>query len=224
MENDRKISVIAGTLLLVTTLAGMVSVSFTGPTGTPDFLSRLSVNGPSIKLGALFEVVMAFAGAGISISLYPVLRKYREGLALGAVCFRLMEAAIWIIDVIALMLLVTLSQEFVKAGSPPASHHQTLGALLQSVRYWSDIWAYTAFILGALMYYIVFFQFRLLPRWLSLWGLVGAPLWLLGVLLVLFNVTEFYSTVQVLLFLPIGLQEMVLAVWLIVKGWRAANG
>jgi hypothetical protein len=76
------------------------------------------------------------------------------------------------------------------------------------------------FSIGALMYYIVFYQFRLVPRWLSVWGLVGITLTIISALLVMFQLVPPFGTIQILLNLPILPQEMVLAVWLIAKGIR----
>ncbi len=223
MNTNRKIAITAGGLLMTATVAGILSVVFTGPIpGTPDYLSRISVNENRVIIGALFEVIMAFAGAGIPISMYSLLKKYNENLALGSVGFRIIEAVIWIVDVIGLLLLLRLSQEFINAGAPSSSFFQTSGALLLAVRYWADILAYLAFILGALLYYYIFFQTKLVPRWLSGWGLVGVPLWLSGTLLSMFGIISLYSTTQVVLFLPIAVQEMVLAIWLIVKGFNSS--
>jgi len=72
------------------------------------------------------------------------------------------------------------------------------------------------------MYYYIFFQARLIPRWLSGWGIAGAVFGLAAGLLVLFRVTGFMSPLQVVLNLPIGVNEMVLAVWLIVRGFTSS--
>jgi hypothetical protein len=77
-----------------------------------------------------------------------------------------------------------------------------------------------AFYIGGTLYYLVFYRSRLIPRWLSVWGLVGTTLGALGALLVLFRVVDTLSGVQVALNVPIGVQEIVLAVWLIWKGFR----
>jgi len=77
-----------------------------------------------------------------------------------------------------------------------------------------------AFGLGALMYYYIFYQTRLVPRWLSGWGLIGIILIIVISMLVMFRVIAPMSTTQIVLAVPIGLQEMVLAVWLIVKGFN----
>jgi hypothetical protein len=80
--------------------------------------------------------------------------------------------------------------------------------------------AVLAFCLGALMYYIIFYQTKLVPRWLSGWGLVGVALLAIAALLVMFGVIAPLSTSQVVLALPIAVQEMALAVWLIFKGFN----
>ena len=223
MNINRKIAITAGGLLVTATVAGILSVVFTGPIpGSPDYLIKISANENRVIMGALCELIMAFAGAGIPISMYSLLKKYNENLAIGSVGFRIIEAVIWIVDIIGLLLLLKLSQEFIKDAAPSSSFFQTLGALLLAVRYWADILAYLAFILGALFYYYIFFQTKLVPRWLSGWGLVGVPLWLSGTLFSMFGTISLYSTTQVILFLPIAVQEMVLAIWLIVKGFNAS--
>ena len=168
-----------------------------------------------------YSEIAAVASASIAISLYPVLKKHNQSLALGAVGFRLIEAVMYIVGVIGIILLLTLSQEFVKAGAPASSYFQTLGAVLLSGYHWvSNVGALLAFCLGALMYYIIFYQTRLVPRWLSGWGLVAIILTMVSGLLVMFSLIGPMSTGQVVLNLPIAVQEMVLAVWLIVKGFN----
>ena len=167
--------------------------------------------------------IAAAASAGIAISLYPILKKYNEGLALGAVGFRLIEGVLDIVALIGLLLLLTLSQEFVKAGAPNSSYFQTLGVLLLAGYHLvGNVGSLLAFCLGALMYYYIFYQTKLVPRWLSVWGLVGATLLVVAATLVMFNLIGPLSTVQVVLALPLAVQEMVLAVWLIVKGFNSS--
>ncbi len=221
MNSNRKIAIIAGVLFIIGTAAGTVSLAFTGPIlGTPDYLIKISSNENQVIIGALLVLIMAFACAGIAISLYPVLRKHNEGLALGSVCFRLMEGALDIVGVISLLLLLTLSREFVKGGTPDTSYFQTIGALLLAGREWVSLTMLLAWCIGALMYYSLFYQTKLIPRWLSGWGLIGITLTIISTMLVMFRLISNMSAVQVLLSFPIALQEMVLAVWLIVKGFN----
>ena len=157
---------------------------------------------------------------GIAIALYPVLRKHNEGLALGSVGFRLIEGALYIGIVVCLLLLVTLSQESANAGAVASSAYEVPAALLMAARDSLGEVAVLAFGLGALMYYWVFYQSRLVPRWLSAWGLVAIALVMVSGLLVMLGLTAPMSTTQIVLALPIFLQEMVLAVWLIAKGFN----
>jgi hypothetical protein len=222
MNSNRKIARIAGVLFITATVASILgNVGFLNPIlNNPDYLIKIFANENRVILGALFLLIAAFASAGIAISLYPILRRYNEGLALGSVGFRIIEGVFYIIGAISVLLLLTLSQEFVKAGAPVSSYFQTSGVLLLAVSNWANLTGILAFYLGALMYYSIFYQSKLIPRWLAGWGFVGATLGLVASMLVLFGLIGQLSTIQVVLNLPIGVQEMVLAVWLIVKGFN----
>jgi hypothetical protein len=198
-------------------------VPFIEPINTPNYLVSVSANGNQVTIGALLALVAAFASASIAISLYPVLRKPHESLALGAVGFRLVEGVFYIAGMMCLLTLLTLSREFVKAGAPASSYFQTLGAVLLAGYHWvGNVGSLLAFGLGALMYYYIFFRTRLVPRWLSGWGLVGAALIMVAGALVLFGLIGPLSAPQVVLALPIAVQEMVFAVWLIAKGFDSS--
>jgi hypothetical protein len=221
MNSNRKIARIAGVLFIIGTVASLLSTGYIGSTlDAPDYLIRISANSNQVMIGVLFAFIAAVASASIAISLYPVLKKYNEGLALGAVGFRLIEAVFYIISIIGLLSLLMLSQEFVKAGAPGTSSFQILGALTQAIRDWANyVFGVSAFSLGALMYYYVLYQSQLIPRWLAGWGFIGAALSLAAALFVMFGEKPL-STLMILLILPIAVQEMVLAVWLIVKGFN----
>ena len=154
-------------------------------------------------------------------ALYPVLRQYHPHLAFGFASFRVIAGGFIILGVVFLLLILTLSQEFVRAGAPEAAYFQTLGVLLQAGR---DLVNHIAMILAVslsgLMYYAMLYQTRLVPRWLSGWGLVGTTLTIFATLLVMFRLIGIITTSYLVLNFPMALQEMVLAVWLIVKGFR----
>ncbi len=218
MNTYRKNATIVGVLFILG-FAGIPSAVFTGPIlGTPDYLIKISANENQVIIGALFGLIMAVACANIAIWLYPVLKKHNEALALGSVGFRIIEAALFFVAAIGLLSLLTLSQEYVKAGAPDASHLQTLGTLLLAARDSASNLGFMAFTLGALMYYYIFYQSKLIPRWLSGWGFIAAALSLSQALLVMFG-EEPFSTISFLLNIPILVNEIVLAVWLIVKGF-----
>ncbi len=224
MNTNRKTARIVGALFITATVAGILSVAFAKAfLDSPDYLIGISANQNQVLIGALFLFIMAAASAGIAISLYPILRKHNEGLALGSVGFRIIEAVFDIVGVIGLLSLLTLSQEFVRAGSPDPSYFQTLGVLIRAGYDWvNNVAVLVTWCIGALMYYYVFYQSRLVPRWLSGWGLVGCTLTIIASMLVMFRLISPMGTIQGVSNLPIALQEMVLAVWLIFKGFNSS--
>lgn len=225
MNTERKIAIVAGALLIIATVASLVGNGLTGSIlSASDFLTRISANGNPIIASALLTFIAAAASAGIAISLYPVLRKHHEGLALGAVGFRLIEAVFYMVGAICMLSLLTLSQEYGTAGEQGVAYFQTLSHLLRTINDLAGfVFGVLAFCVGALMYYGIFFQTRLIPRWLSVWGLVAIVALLAAALLTVFD-GEPYSVSGnlIVLALPIALQEMVLAIWLIVKGFNAS--
>jgi len=223
MSIHRKNAIIAGVLWIAATVVpilGMVFIQYIQYIDTPDYLVTVAANANQVKTGALIELVYAFASASIAIWLYPTLKKHYEALALGSVVFRLIEGILGIVSVIGLLSLLTLSQEFVKAGAPDVSHFQTVGTSIFAIRDWAGTLSGAAFILGALMYYYTFYRSKLIPRWLSVWGLIGVPFWTASILLRMFGVIESLSMSAILFDLLIMVNEMVLAVWLIVKGFN----
>jgi hypothetical protein len=115
---------------------------------------------------------------------------------------------------------LTLSQEFVIAGTPDASYFQTLATLLLAVgELAGGVFATIVFSLSALILNYILYRSKLIPRWLSGWGLIGATLYLGSGFLPLFG-HDPRSTIYIIMEAPTFLQEMVLAVWLIVKGFN----
>src|SRR5579859_4499248 len=221
MNSYRKIASIAGVLFILGTVTALVGDGLTESTlSAPDYLTRMSAHGTQIMIGALFTLISAVVSGSIAISLYPVLKKYNEGLALGAVGFRLIEPVFYIVGVMSILALLLISQEFVKAGSPAASSFQLLGTLALAIHTWAYyVFGVVAYSLGALMYYVVFYQSRLIPRWLAGWGCIGEALALAAAVFMMFGLTP-NSPLMVALILPIAVQEIVLAGWLIVKGFN----
>ena len=217
---NRTNAAIVGVLFIIGTVSGVLMFPALGNTlNAPDHLTAISTNEGRMIIATLLKFIMGVACAGIGLALYPILRKYNEGLAIGSVGFRTIEGMVDIVGALGLVALLALSQEFVKAGAPESSYFQTADVLINTGTGWLTNWAMLlTWCIGALMYYSIFYQYRLVPRWLTVWGLVGIPLVTIGALLVLFHLIPGFGTVQMVLSLPIFLQEMVLAVWLIAKG------
>jgi hypothetical protein len=171
-----------------------------------------------VVLTALIEFVWAAAGMGIAIGLYPVLIRFNPALALGSVAGRVVENVFVLVGALSLLVLLTVSQQ--AAGSAAPSSFQAIGDALVAVQDWvHGFVALIPFGIGTLMYYYVLYRSRLVPRWLSGWGLAGAALGLVATVYAGFTQDFDLATVATMLSAPIGLQEMVLAVWLIAKGF-----
>jgi len=223
MNSSRKTAIAVGVLFLVATIAGVSQFPFLKSINAPDYLSSIAAHQNHIVTAVLLDLIMIGAVLAIPVVLFPILEKHSERIARGYVVARIFEATPLVIGVFSMMALLTLSQDFVAAGATDAVHYQTLGVLLLETCDWTlliggqVILSLTALILNYSMY-----RTKLIPRLLSGWGLVGVPLMLASGVIVMFGVVGPSSTPQVLLMLPLALQEMVFAVWLIVKGFNQA--
>lgn len=219
MNAHRKTAIVVGALFIIGTAAGMISAVLTGPfVGASDYLSKVSANSGQVMAGAFFILIMGLSLAMIPAVLFPILKKQNEVLAIGYVVFRgALETLITIASAVCFFVLIILSQKYVGAGAPGASYFQTLGALLLGGHASLTAILSIVFPLGALMFYYVLYQAKLIPRWISGWGFIAAILYLLG------GLYDLFSSELVILLLPMLVQEMVMAVWLIVKGFNPST-
>jgi hypothetical protein len=218
MNSTRKNAVITGVIFIIATVATIVAAAVTPDLTGTDYLIRFSTHTNQVAAGALVYLVSAFACAGIVIAMYPVIKGSNPGLVLGSVVFRALEAVFYMVEVVILLSLLTLGQQFTTAGAADRTLLQAIGNSLVSVHEHAALVAVFAFCLGAFMYYYLFFQSRLIPRWLSGFGIIAIILMLAACVLSLFSGNRITSYIP--LAFPIFLQEMVLAVWLIVKGFN----
>jgi hypothetical protein len=219
---DRKTAAIVGVLFILGTVPALLSLPLAQNTvNAPDHLTAISTNAGQMLVFTAIKFIMGVACAGIGLALYPILKKYHEGLAIGSAGFRVIEGGLQVVGALLYMLLLALSQEFVKAGAPASSYFQTADAVINAgIGWFRDAANLLTFGIGALMYYVVFYQYRLIPRWLSVWGLVGIILTIISAVLVMFHLLPPFGTIQVILVLPILPQELVLAAWLIANGFN----
>lgn len=218
MTSTRKIAVITGVIFIIATLGGPILATPLIPDLTgADYLTQISAQPNRVAAGVLLWIISALASGGIAIALYPVLKEQNVGLALGSVIFRTVEATFYMVGVVSLLSLLTLSRQFTSAGAADRTSLQAIANLMVSLRDHAALAAVFAFCLGSVMYYSLFFQSQLIPRWLSGFGIVAIILMMAACVLALFSGNRITSYIP--LAAPIGVQEMVLAVWLIVKGF-----
>ena len=220
MKSYRGNAIAAGVLFILCSAAAILSIVPLGATvGAPVDFAKLAGSDNAVIMTALIEFVWAGAGMGIAIALYPALRLFNPTLALGSVVGRVVENVFILLGTLSLLALLTVSQQ--AADSADTSSFEATGDALIAVRDWApEFVAVLAFVVGTFMYNYVMYSSRLVPRWLSGWGLVGALLSLVALLYTGFTQDFGFTTVNNVLSAPIGLQEMVLAVWLIAKGFN----
>jgi hypothetical protein len=222
MDRNRRTALIAGILFIVATAASLLGTAIEQPVLTgADYLTRISEHLTRVSAGGLFEFVAAGTSAAIAVTLYPVLKRWSGSLALGAVVFRAIEAVMYSVGAVSMLSLLTVAQQFTNAAPANRAWFQAIGDALLGARAEAVLAGVFAFGLGALMYYSVFYRSRLVPRWLSGWGIVAELLVLVACLSALFSRNPVTS--YTILILPIAVQEIVMAVWLITRGFSSAD-
>jgi hypothetical protein len=219
---DRTTARVVGGLFIAATISGVLSLVLSQPVLGDDYLSQASLNETRVATGMLMTIIMTLAIVAIPIVIYPILRRFSVRLALGYIVARTIEVVVFFVGAIGVLMLMSLSKEYVGAGAD-VSNLQTLGGVLRDGRDGADeVIAVMAFSVSALTLNYVLYRARLVPRWLSGWGLAGAVLYLAAGVAVLYGL-EPLSATQMALQAPLGVQEMVFAVWLIAKGFDTTS-
>jgi hypothetical protein len=216
---ERRTARIVGTLFLVAMVTSIVGGGLIESVlKAPEYVRDAHENGTVLALGAVLELITAVSVVGIAVMMFPILARYSENLARAYVSYRVLEAAVVAVAVITPLTIVTLSQNLSAGGSSDPSTLQPLGAALVELRgRMTGLLVPVFFSLGAVILYWVLYQSRLVPRFISVWGLIGVAL------LIAYNLLETFGaaiTGGLVLGLPIILNEVFLAVWLIVRGFR----
>src|SRR5450756_1736105 len=217
MDSTRKTALVAGVFYLIT----YVSIPTLGLYGTvkgKDYIIS-SAASTGAQLGCLLEVIVALASIGTAVTLFPVLRRQNEGMALGFAASRTLEAAMIFAGVASLLSLVAL--QHAGASGTDATSLTAVGQAL--VGFYNGAFlvgqslmpAVNAVLLGTLLY-----RSGLVPRVLPVIGLIGAPLHLTAVVLTMFGVVDRVGTVPKLAVIPIAVWELSLGVYLVVKGFK----
>ncbi|MGD2179068.1 MAG: DUF4386 domain-containing protein [Anaerolineae bacterium] len=185
----------------------------------PDYLTLVSENRTQVILGVLLEIANGVAYLGIAVLMFAVLRRRFESAALGYVGFRIIEFVMQALSSLGALSLVTLSEEFVGAGSADASAFQAAGTVLLAQRSWAFQMVSITLPLGALLFYPMLYRSKLIPRFISVWGVIGALTVLTTTMLDIFALSV-GPVIGLILGLPMLLNELFLGVWLIIRGFN----
>lgn len=188
-----------------------------------DYINNIYPNKTKVIIGVLFEMIEVTAVIGIATLMFPIFKKQNESVALVYVSLRILESSLLIMSAIAPLLLLTLSQGYLEVVALDNSCYETLGELLIAIRaQGTSLILSILYGFGALIFFSLLYRSKLIPRFISVWGLIAVPLMLLDE--VLFGISGNY--VLVINALPIaglhlGLIEIFMGIWLIVKGFNS---
>ena len=210
---------VVGVLFILATVASILgTVTLGSALDEADYLATLGGDGGRITLAAILFLIAATSAFGTAVLLFPILRKHAEGLAVGYVGLRAFENVLYIAGVVGLLIMLTVSESDA-VSTAGALDLRLVGVALLALHSWSVLLGTLVFAgLGSLTLNSVLYRSRLVPRWLSAWGLIGAAGILIYGLLGVFGVSSGLGSPYMLLAMPLAVQEMVFAGWLIVRG------
>lgn len=222
MTQDRMNGIIIGILYIVAAVTSVIAVVFYQPVLSEQWYMSVA-NGFETKvlIGVLNDLFLVVAAVGTAVMLFPYLRRWNEHIALGYLCFRFMEAVFIAIGMVSILGLLHLSRLY-EAGSLASEENlYAIGLMLQAFHQWVYMLGPNLMLgLNTFMYSYLLFRTGLVPKPLALFGMATAVSVFIAGLLEMFGVIEPISTAKGLLALPLGVYEMSLAVWLIVKGFN----
>jgi len=207
-------------IVIVTSALGGAPSAVTGTGGVSDVLVAISNKPAQMQWSALGNLVNSLGIVAIAVLLYAVLKRQNRILALVALGWWLGEALFCAISQIGAFALVPLSLEFAKAGAPAQSYYQSLGAFLyQGITRTAYTFHMVFYCTGGIIWYSLFFKSRYVPRPISLFGVATVCVSLVGMTFELFG-----YFVPIFVSLPIGLFELIIGVWLLVRGIPGWSG
>lgn len=220
MDSLRKTAFVAGLFYLITFISIPTLALYHPVKNQRDWIVSSAANTP-VLWGCFLEIVVALAGIGTAVTLFPVVKRQNETMALGFVTSRVVEAAMIFVGVMSLLTLVTLHRDLGAAAGADRAPLVTVAASHVATYNWTFVLGQTlmpclsAILLGTLMY-----RSRLVPRIIPLLGLIGAPLLLSATIATLFGHNHQGSAWSALATLPIAAWELSLGLWLLIKGFQ----
>jgi hypothetical protein len=223
MNTYRKNAVMTGVLYFMGTVFGILCYVVGGEVlssiSTGNILGLVAANSSRLTGSAFFTLMMAISLVAMTVFLYPVIRKDSEELAMGMVLFRgALEGTWYFMSTLGFLTLVALGNEYIATGANSAAL-QSMGNVLNQFQDSLAAIGPIFFLIGATCIYLSFYRTRLIPRWLTVWGFIGVVCSLASALLSFFHVDTGYGLYLEMVLAP---QEIVMAVWLIVKGFNSS--
>lgn len=207
----------AGFFILIGMVAGIFSVA--PSIDTTQYLTE-AVRHPNQVIGAsVFQALMSLCYIAVAMLLYPIAAKYGKVLAIGFLSLRVVAVCLSIVGTILLLCLLGLSESFAQSDPKDFSSLESLGAVLKLARdSVNHVFMVLMLCIGNTMLYTLLIKNKLIPSWLSLWGIAGALLSVIASFLVLFRVLDVITSEYIAMNVPTAVFELVFGFWLILKG------
>ena len=223
MNKERKIAIIVGVLFLIALVFNIIAMPIYQPIlSAEDFLTTAYPQNYKIVVGMLLDFICIPAIILIPIMLFPLFKKVNESLAIGYIVFRAIEGILFIISLIGYMSLLSLSQIYQSSGSPDSSHYQALGNSIKAGNEWIFMIYIIFFAFGALILNYLLYTSKLVPIFISVWGFLAGIFMLVGAVVGMFGSIEAMK-IMTICGPPIGLNEFVLVIWLLFKGFTSSS-
>ena len=219
MHSHKAAARVFGIFFILTFLSyGIGSGLVDSVVSSPNYLSNIHTNKITVLVGViLMALVHTFFNIGLPVIMLPILKPFNRYLTYGYLSAAIAATVVLVIGAIFLLLLLPLSDEFVKAGSITASNYESMGILLKKGGAFSYQLGMALWGLGGLLFVSLLYISRLVPRLFSYWGFIGYIVFVSGTILELFG-----NSVGVILSIRGGLFEIFLSFWLIVKGFNSS--
>jgi Domain of unknown function (DUF4386) len=221
---QRRAEIVIASLFLLTAAASIPAAFLLDPIlNAPDYLARVFPNKGAVELAALLWSINNIGIVFIAVFAFGLIRKLDEALAVGYLACRIIEGTIQMVGIIATFLLIPLSHEFITAGTPQSSWFVTIGDVLKHARFLALTQVSLPILgLGGLLFTWMLFNFRLVPRFIAVVGLIGYALVFLG------GIAGWFDLVDVApggngtpLAVPVAVWEIILLpFWLLFRGFR----
>ncbi|WP_371805118.1 DUF4386 domain-containing protein [Candidatus Lokiarchaeum ossiferum] len=211
----------SGMLFLIAILTGIIgAVLFGGLSNFGADITQFSENRLKILFGSFMILLMGITCASIAIPLYPIMKKQNQPMALAAVSFRLLESVSHIFNVILFLVLLNVSSEYAASEVSNQSYYVILNSTLSDLSDSLSLIGTICFNIGALMYSLIIYQTKLLPRWMASFALVGIFLALMNQILVFFGVYTDSSIIATMFHLPTLVYELIFGFTMVIKGFN----
>ena len=220
MSSNRKIAIIVGLVFLFQFFAEiLVKQVLIGPeTFGLEFIKTAAAQSNQIVLATFIGLLVSVLSVVVAAILFPIFKKTNLTFTILYLSFSIISFAVSAMEYFSVLSVLSLSREHAKAGGSSIEHIQTLAAVLQGNRIWIHLMALLISSLPLAAFYCLTYQSKLIPRFISVWGLFAT-----GLLFAVMSLALFDKGVFLMLLIPLGLNQLFLCVWLLAKGFSSAE-